>query len=201
MAKKKTDILNVEKERNKAFYMHTKTDIDPITGEVLTQTSYTIAKTSSEPDFIKVYYQTVLAFNGMTDIPVAFLLSLSKFIEFTNDGEPLFVTLNSRCKSVLCTDCSLSLSQINRIIKKAVDSGVLFKTEWRAVYEVNPFMIAKGKWDSIKSLQANFSYTDGKWERKITEKQNEDGDTDTLDGQMELSDTGLKTKKKAKKGA
>lgn len=155
------------KEKNKAFYTNTKTIIDETTGEILSSVTETIAKTSPEPDFIKVYYQTMMSFNQIYDIPVQFVLSLSKFIEWSNEGEPMLVTLMKRQKESLQRECGVALAQINRYIKTAVNNGLLFRTEYRAVYEVNPFMIAKGKWESIKRLQTKYDFTGGKWERIV----------------------------------
>ena len=157
-----------EREKNTAFYVHEETLIDQTTGEILSSTQRTIAKVSSEPDFIKIYYETMLAFNQIHDIPTSFVLSLSKFLEWTNNGKPQYVTINKRIKQIMCEDCKISLPQIDRYIKKSVDNGLLFRTEFRAVFEVNPFMIAKGKWDSIRILQTNFEFTGGKWQRTIT---------------------------------
>lgn len=156
-----------EREKNKAFYTKEETVIDVTTGEIINYTQKTIAKTSSEPDFIKIYYETMMAFNQIHDIPTSFVLSLSKFLEWTNEGKPQVVTLNKRVKGIMSKDCKISLPQIDRYIKKSVDSGLLFRTEFRGVYEVNPFMIAKGKWESIKQLRANYDFKSGKWIRTI----------------------------------
>ncbi|MGN0351178.1 MAG: replication/maintenance protein RepL [Roseburia sp.] len=157
-----------EREKNTAFYTHEETLIDVTTGEILDYKQKTIVKTSAEPEFIKVYYETMMAFNQIHDVPTSFVLSLSKFLEWTNDGKPQCATINKRVKEIMCEDCKVSLPQIDRYIKKAVDNGLLFRTGYRGVFEVNPFMIAKGKWDSIKRLRANFDFIGGKWER-VTE--------------------------------
>ncbi len=153
----------LKREKNKAFYTHEKKIIDEATGEILLATKETIVKAAPEPDFIKVYYETMMSFNQIHNIPVQFVLSLSRFIEWSNDGEPMMVTLSKWQKDELQKDCKVALAQINRYIKTSVDNGLLFKTHYRAVYEVNPFMIAKGKWDSIKQLQTQYDFVNGKW--------------------------------------
>lgn len=190
-----------EREKNTAFYTHEETTIDATTGEILNYTQKTIAKTSTEPDFIKVYYETMMAFNQIHDIPTSFVLSLSKFLEWTNNGKPQCVTINKRVKGIMCEDCKVSLPQIDRYVKKSVDNGLLFRTEFRGVFEVNPFMIAKGKWDSIKQLRANFDFVGGKWERVVEygdkeelELENEQLKRQTIKGQLEIVDTDLHLK-------
>lgn len=156
------------REKNKAFYIHEQTVIDSTTGQILKTVEKTISKTTAEPDFIKVYYETMMAFNQIYDIPVSFVLSLSKFIGWSNDGKPLMVTLNKMNKEIMCTDCEVSKAQLDRYIKKSVENGLLFRIPgYRGVYEVNPFMIAKGKWDSIRKLRSKFDFTNGKWERTM----------------------------------
>ena len=57
-----------------------------------------------------------------------------------------------------------------KYIKRAVEKGILFSTQDRGSYEVNPWLIAKGKWEHIRELQAAFQFVDKKWIRTITEE-------------------------------
>ena len=148
-------------------FERTKTTVDVTTGEIMSKTQEAINKISKEPDFIKVYYETMLAFNQINGVPISFVLSLSKFLEWTNEGKPMCVTINRRVKDILQEDCDVKSAQISRYIAISVESGLLFRTKYRGVYEVNPFMIAKGKWNSIRELQCQFDFIDGKWVREI----------------------------------
>ena len=164
----------IEREKNTAFYTREEIITDITTGEILGETRKTVAKTTAEPDFVKVYYETMMAFNKIHDVPTSFVLSLSKFLEWTNDGKPQYTTLNKRVKEIICKDCGVSLPQVNRYIKTSVKNGLLFRTDYRGVYEVNPFMIARGKWDSIKKLRSSYDFVDGRWERIVQFADNED---------------------------
>ena len=56
-----------------------------------------------------------------------------------------------------------------RYLSRCRENGLLMpKKGYRGIYEVNPFFIAKGKWDHIKELRASFNFVSGKWER-VTE--------------------------------
>lgn len=179
----------INREKNTAFYTHEETIIDQTTGEVLSSVCKTITKTSSEPDYIKVYYETMMAYNQIHDVPTAFVLSLSKFLEWTNGGKPQCVTLNKRVKEIIAQDCKVDIRQVERYTKKSVETGLLFKTEYRGVYEVNPFMIAKGKWESIRQLQTQYDFTGGAWIRTIRNSspgESEEAATET-EGSEELS--------------
>ena len=180
------DFLKLKNTNTKKItvFEKVKTEVDSTTGEILSQSQEVINKTSKEPDFIKIYYETMLAFNQIHGIPISFVLSLSKFIEWTNEGKPMFITINKRIKQIMETDCGVKIAQIERYVKASVDNGLLFRTEFRGVYEVNPFMIAKGKWESIQNLQCKFNFVDGKWIREVEEKPfnpEEDNDNKEID--------------------
>lgn len=162
-AKLKNSIKNI------TIYESTKEEINPFTGELLSKTTEKINKVSTEPEFIKLYYETMMAFNKIHNVPISFLVSLSKFIEWSNEGKSMCITLNKRVKDILQKDCGVKLAQISRYIAISVENGLLFKTKYRGVYEVNPFMIAKGKWDSIRNLRCKFNFKNGKWVREIEE--------------------------------
>lgn len=175
MVMSRDEFLNLKNKNAKkvTVFEKIKTEVDTATGEIISETKEVVNKTSKEPDFIKIYYETMLAFNQIHGIPIAFVLSLSKFIEWTNEGKPMFITINKRIKQILQEDCGVKIAQIERYVRASVDSGLLFRTEYRGVYEVNPFMIAKGKWESIQNLQCKFNFVNGKWIREIEEKPTE----------------------------
>lgn len=172
MAMSRDDFIKLKTANTKkvTVYEKVKTEVDPSTGEILSQSKEVVNKTSKEPEFIKIYYETMLAFNQIHGIPISFVLSLSQFIEWTNEGKPMFITINKRIKQIMESDCCVKIAQIERYIKASVENGLLFRTEFRGVYELNPFMIAKGKWESIQNLQCKFNFVNGKWIREIEEK-------------------------------
>lgn len=131
------------------------------------------SNTQIEPDCIKLYYETMLAFNEIHNVPIAFVVSLSKFLEWSNEGKPMCVTLNKRVKEILQEECNVKSAQIERYIANSVKYGLLFRTKYRGVYEINPFMIAKGRWESIRKLRCKFDFIDGKWSREIEESEEE----------------------------
>lgn len=154
-----------EREKNTTFYTQEIVRIDCMTGEILSAEEKTVTKTAGEPDYIKIYYETMMAFNQIHDIPISFVVAASSFIEWTNEGKPIYITLNKRIKQEMSESCGVDVRQIERYIKKAVETGLFFRTVYRGVYEVNPFMIAKGRWESVKKLRASFDFVNGKWER------------------------------------
>lgn len=150
-----------------AIYESDTSIIDSSTGEILRQEHATKRKTSSEPDYIKVYYQAMMAVNEISEIPLDFLLALSAQIGFANGDRILFYN-NKTTRRAISDYCEIGDNMTAKYIKRSVEKGILFTTEDRGTYEVNPWLIAKGKWEHIKELQANFHFVAGRWERTIT---------------------------------
>lgn len=159
------------KGKPKTIYSETQTIIDCETGEVKQIKENRVTKESTEPDFIKLYYKTFLAFNDIRDVPVDFIICLSEYMNYINSDEPITITFNKYLKDKIMQKMQYkSISSVDKILKKAVDNGLLIKTEYRATYVVNPFMIAKGSWNNIKKLQAKFDFINNKWIIKADEE-------------------------------
>lgn len=160
--------------KTQTLYTTTNTIVDKATGEILRSEEFVKTKTASEPDFIKVYYRTMLAVNGIEGLSLDFVLALASVISYTNDpNEPILFHNNRATRGKLAELCAkksgepISDNMVARHIKTAKDVGLLFSTPYRGTYEVNPWMIAKGKWQHISKLQAGFAFdgTTGKWFR------------------------------------
>lgn len=147
--------------------------IDTQTGEVIQERKLTKSKTDREPDYIKVYYDTMLSFNGIKDIPVSFLMALSAYITYSNEGEPMRFQNVKVTRDDIVSKLQIKDSMYQKYIKRCKDAGLLIPTKYRGTFEVNPFFIAKGKWDSIKELRCSFKFIDGTWKREIEEDENE----------------------------
>lgn len=140
------------------------------TGEVIEERRYQSFYVEKEPDYVKTYIRTVQSFTNTEGISYNFIRCLCDYITYANDEKTqTMVILNQAVKNQMMEKLNLKLDMINKYIKKCVDGGLLFKTEYRATYIVNPFLIARGEWKYIKSLRTEFSYIDGKWtyEKKL----------------------------------
>jgi hypothetical protein len=119
-----------------------------------------------EPDYVKVYYKTVLAFKEIKNIPMDFLLQLCNYIGYADNGKQMTIILNKMVKDQISENLGLCASMVDKNIKKCVDAGILFKTKYRGSFIVNPFMIARGEWKNIKTLRADFDFISGKFSYK-----------------------------------
>ena len=157
-----------ERGKTVALYQEDKSIVDTTTGEILKESHNTVQKTSTEPDFIKIYYQTMLAFNGIHDIPLEIILAIANYVSWSNEGSPLLFRNDKFTKEQICKICDIKESMYTKYLARCKEQCILFPTKYRGVFEVNPFFIARGKWDSIKKLRTEFCFTDGTWIRKET---------------------------------
>ena len=142
---------NFLRAKNTAVYESNNMVTDVQSGEILYQEKSTKVKTSTEPDFIKVYYKAMMAVNAISEIPLDFLLALSAQIGFTNGDKIMFYN-NKTTRRAISEYCNIGDNMTAKYIKRAVEKGILFSTQDRGSYEVNPWLIAKGKWDLDNGL-------------------------------------------------
>lgn len=175
--------------KTKTTWERERTVVDGATGEIL-QAEHEISKrTSTEPDYIKVYYKAMMAVQGVDDIPLKFLLALSGEIGFSNGDKVIFYN-NKMTRDSIARYCGVGDNMVSKYIKHAVDKGILFATSYKSAYEVNPWLIAKGKWEHIRQLQASFEFVQGKWRRvAILDDNADNADNDAaIPGQMSMDD-------------
>lgn len=154
------------RHKTTTLYESEITTVDIATGEVLHQETATKKNVSAEPDYIKVYYKAMMAVNNIAEIPLNFLLALSSQIGFTNGDSILFYN-NKTSRRKIADFCKIGDNMVSKYLNRCKAQGILFSTEDRGTYEVNPWLIARGKWDSIRKLQANFDFINGRWERVV----------------------------------
>ena len=181
-----------------AIYESETTVIDETTGEILRRESKTVAKTNEEPDFIKVYYKTMLAFADAEGVPLDFVLAIASFISWSNNGSEMRYKNDRPNREEVCASLNIKEAMYKRYLKRCVNCGLLFPSRYRGCYDVNPFFIAKGQWDSIRQLQMSLDFVSGKWKRRTAEPEHVDlheplpepaaADPAQVPGQMAITD-------------
>lgn len=179
-------------------------DVDAVTGEIVRSSKSTTKVGGGEPDFVKLYYRTMLTFMQVDNVPVDMLLAISANIGWSNDGEPMVFKNDRITKERICERLNIKASMYTKYIKRCADKGLLIPVKgYRGVYEVNPFFIARGKWDSIQQLRGRYNFKNGEWEVRLTRDAAEDeaeepflvtdtarGSVTGISGQMALSADG-----------
>ena len=180
------------RDKTSTIFESENTVTDVATGEILHHERNTTKSVAAEPDFIKVYYKAMLAVQDIDDLPLSFLLALSCHINYANDEKILFFN-NKTTRRSIAEACDVKDNMVAKYVQRSVKCGVLFKTGDRGTYEVNPWLIARGKWDKIRELQASFSFVAGKWQRVVVEdaESTVEADSETteqLSGQLTFND-------------
>ena len=164
--------------KTQVVYESERTVIDQATGEILQSEHNKSFKKSSEPDYIKIYYKAMMAVQGVEDLPLKFILALSCQIGYANGDRVIFYN-NRMTREAISRYCDVSDGMVSKYIRSAVDKGILFTTQYKGVYEVNPWMIAKGRWEKIREIQAEFRFVEGRWRRAITSDVQDNQETET----------------------
>lgn len=155
--------MMVQRKERKAIFEKINQITDISTGEVIREESDVVLPRESEPDFIKLYLDCVCTFNGLNKALSPILISLCNYMTWADDshkGQIIF--MNSYTKEQVANKLGVSVKRINQALTDIVKSDIFRKIEGkRGVYEVNPYIIARGKWNDIKKLRADFDFTNG----------------------------------------
>jgi hypothetical protein len=172
-------LANAKKSTGK-WYKTVEIVQDEKTGMVSTYTVRQVEYIPKEPDFIKIYYETMMAFTGVSGIPANVLCSLAARMEYVatdshGTAKQMRIYLNKLQKEEIAAELGLkSISQVDRYIRKCVEGGILFHMEgYRGMYIANPFFIAKGSWQDIVDLRTEFDYVNHTWKFTKSEKNND----------------------------
>lgn len=138
------------------------------------ETTLMKAKVNGEPHFIKLYYDTFLAFNQIKDVPAEFLAQLGAVMQYVGrdieqqDVSKCIVYLGDVTKQSIANSMGVSLITVKRYIDRCKHSGILLPMEVggkvkRGYYYTNPHLIAKGEWEGVKKLRGNIDFINNKW--------------------------------------
>ena len=116
------------------------------------------------PNFIKVYLDCILAFNGGKYVPSDFLIELCKYVTYDNKkGEQMYVKIAKTERDEIASALGVSDTTIKRHLRNCIDNGILFRHNHRSCFILNPFLIDKDEWHNINELKVEFNFTSGTW--------------------------------------
>ena len=155
--------------------IHTEVNVE--TGEMRRIISDThIGMIDSEPDYIKIYIGTQLCLNNLDPNLAPYIIAFGPYMTYANDSQyQHMVNTNSMVREGVAATLGVSDKRVEQIIKKLVDNGIfipmyrrvrmadgIFKEQRkRGMYFVNPWVVAKGKWSDIKTLQQKIDFVKG----------------------------------------
>lgn len=186
------------------------TDFDSSTGEITRHTEQFTIKGQNEEEYIKVYYNTLLTFKGISTILTPVLLAMGEHMTYANSKQGgQRIKFDAFVKENICAKCGMGQDRLNQLIRLMIDNDVIRRiykkdkdgnpTEacYRGLYEVNPFIMGKGDWSDIKTLRTQFNYMDGtavtayeneKAVKLIQERRAKQITANDINGQLSLDD-------------
>jgi hypothetical protein len=155
-------IAMARKTKDKIAFESTKTTINEH-GEVTREERNTVTRVSSEPPFVKVYFNTVLAFRelpkGLQPLISELLCRISYADPNAQYGGQL-IYLNPFLKQELADKLGVKINTIEHQLTKLVESN-MFRRVGIGTYQANPEYFGRGDWHDIKSIRAMFDFNTG----------------------------------------
>ena len=141
-------------------YKHEMQSFNPETGEITIDSKYTVKAIDNEEDYIKVYryLNTVFAFKGIERKLIPTLMEICNYMTFADKGQEVQLTLYTKEK--ISDAIGIGIPEVNKHIT-ALKKADILRPIARGVYQVNPFIVGRGKWTDIKELRAQFDYNSG----------------------------------------
>lgn len=140
------------------IYSNEAITYDKETGQVIEHTETKVKDIHVEPNYVKVYVDTVIALLGKQEISkeADVLLILAKNMTYMNSDIPNKVNIDAVLKKYIIEHISISEGSLNNMITRFVKRDVLRRIG-KGVYQLNPFMFAKGNWSAIRRIQMDWS--------------------------------------------
>jgi hypothetical protein len=155
--------------KDKTIKIETTTMTDQ-TGDVKQQKSTKTIVLSQEPNYIKLYINTILAFRDLPKTMNAILIELLKLMTFANPEEKhggQLIFLNKFAKEGITERLNIKINTLEQALTKFTKSGIL-KRVGTGTYQANPHMFGRGEWLDIKSIRATFDFNTGTVDADIT---------------------------------
>jgi hypothetical protein len=132
--------------------------VDMETGEIKQEEKVTQARLPKEPDFVKLYLNTILTFKEVSTKLNPVLLSFLRHMSYAHDNQVIYV--NAHMKQEIADENNLKIDRINQALKEFVKANI-FRRIGRGTYQVNPHIFGKGEWKDIQRIRAFFDFNSG----------------------------------------
>jgi hypothetical protein len=148
--------------KDKTVYENTKTTMNEH-GEITKKEHNTVTRTSSEPHFIKIYFDTVLVFQELPKNITPLVGELLRRMTYANSADKYggqLIILNPFVKQEIAEALDVKVNTIEHRLTQLVNKGI-FKRVGTGAYQANPNYFGRGDWHDIKSIRATFNFNTG----------------------------------------
>jgi len=134
--------------------------IDNDTGELKRKEDVKMHRFESEPEYVKMYVDDILKLNDLPTSSNNVVRSILKRMNYDNQ-----VVLVRAIKDQIADECKISNNTVEKRIIDLKKKNVLIpydkeKNRRSSVYIVNPNYFAKGKWENIKKIRVQITYSE-----------------------------------------
>ena len=119
--------------------------VDKETGESLRTYSESILP--REPDFVKLYLESVTKLNDVQGWTDPILYELLKLMNYRNE-----IVLNAAIKKRISAEIGISTRTIDNALSMLVKKDIIFRED-TGLYKGNPYLFGKGEWRDIRELR------------------------------------------------
>ena len=127
-----------------------QTTVDFSTGEILASSKTHITGKEQEPPFVKMYLDHIVTIYNLPKSSSSLLLALAQRVTYDN-----VVQINKWLKLTIANDLDIKEQSISNSITKFVETNVLRRIGG-GTYKLNPHIFAKGAWQYIKLMRADW---------------------------------------------
>lgn len=154
------------------------TQFDSNTGEIYEETTTKDIEyyTDGEPPYVKIYFETILAFKGLPASMSTVLIAICKRMSWGDHDQIVYI--NKFSKTAIAKEVGISIKRLEQIIKDMTRVEIMKRIE-RGVYQVNPRVAARGRWKDIKKLITHFDFLENNITYDIETQTQEHPDSST----------------------
>jgi len=143
-------------ENKKIIFQQSKTVIDE-NGELKDYELITDAIISREPDYVKLYLNTVLASKNLPVTHNQLLNEILSIMSYANVDEGQIVYILPVDRENIAKKIKQKPDTVKKAIIDFVKTGILMKIA-NGKYRVNPHLFGKGDWKDIRRIRATFLF-------------------------------------------
>lgn len=130
--------------------VRTVIEVDDLTGELKGQSTVYVSPPKSEPNYVKVYLDSLPSLIRMPMYCWPILWWMIRMLPYANTEQVFEFGAPMRRKAAV--DLGVSVSRIDHAVSDFLKCGILFRVD-RGLYRFNPHFFARGEWKDIQKLR------------------------------------------------
>lgn len=121
-------------------------------GELTETQTKEVIKEKNEPEYIKMYINTVLSLSDSPKTLNGVLYHILTRLEYADKKNGSFMLINGYIKKQIAADLKVTVDTVNHCIIKLKKRNVIKRIQ-QSTYIVNPDYFSKGSWSDIKKIR------------------------------------------------